>query len=80
MAAKFKIEQWVEGGGTRSHDEWLLERLRDPHEAGVFLEEFLIDDGQDDHDFIAAHGIVKIIRAHGLSSLVAQGLAEADDC
>jgi probable addiction module antidote protein len=54
---------------TSSFDEWLSSRLKDPKKAVAYLNEHLIDDGEDDFEALLLLALRDIARAHGIDKV-----------
>jgi probable addiction module antidote protein len=54
-----------------SHDDGLMERLKDPEYASLYLNELLEDHAKDSEQFFL-DGLRDVAKAHGFSHLAAQ--------
>ena len=53
----------------RSHQDYLVQSLKDPQEACAYLGEFFRDDGDEDHQTLVCQAIRNVIKAHGFAQV-----------
>jgi probable addiction module antidote protein len=65
----FTMNWEVKMGRTRSYENWLTERLKDPEEAAAYLNACLEDEGEDEQEAVFLRAVRDVARAHGMANI-----------